>query len=351
MIMTGYDEPLIELEAARYKAGLVRKPIEAVTFLAQVADSLGAVRRQRRWPRKRVMGGFRVTAAGRPAAVVDVSYDGLRLEIPEVRSVPPVFDVEVTAIGLAFEVQPVWSSSPAGDAALVCGGTLLASDRVEGVANTDWEDLAAFDLDGKHYILVADTGDNGGLRRTLQLHAIEEPASLEDTVLRPAWSVSFRWPDGPRDCEAAFVDATAGKVLLVSKKRHPPELFEVPLRPPADSTVVARRISKLAGVPQADARSLQDRPRTARLIGQVTAADLSPDGRTLAVLTYQDVLFYSRRKGENWPQVVARAPRIEPLPSLLPQAEALAWSASGAGLYASGEFRPAPIFWLDPTGG
>ena len=35
---------------------------------------------------------------------------------------------------------------------------------------------------------------------------------------------------------------------------------------------------------------------------------------------------------------------------LLPQAEALAWSASGTGLYASGEFRPAPIFYLDPSG-
>jgi hypothetical protein len=229
-------------------------------------------------------------------------------------------------------------------------GGLLASDRVEGVANTDWEDLAAFELDGRHYILVADTGDNGGLRRTLQLHVVEEPASLEDTTLRPAWSVSFRWPDGPRDCEAAFVDVAAGKVLLVSKKRHPPELFEVPLRPAAGAIVVARRVGTLAGVPRADARSLKDRPRTARLVGQVTAADLSPDGRTLAVLTYQDVLFYPRGKADSWAQVVSRPPRIEPLPSLLPQAEALAWTPSGAGLYASGEFRPAPIFYLDPSG-
>jgi hypothetical protein len=249
----------------------------------------------------------------------------------------------------------LWMENDGGNAPVLYAvsprGSLLASDRVEGVANTDWEDLATFDLDGRHYLLVADIGDNGGLRRTLQLHAIEEPASLKDTVLRPAWSVSFRWPDGPRDCEAAFVDAAAGKVLLISKKRHPPELFEVPLRTKADSTVVARRIGSLAGVPRADARSLKDNPRTARLVGQVTAADVSPDGSSLAVLTYQDVLFYPRGKDESWPQAVARKPRIEPLPTLLPQAEALAWSPSGAGLYASGEFRPAPIFWLDPTGG
>lgn len=128
MIMTGYDEPLMELEAGRYKASFVRKPVEPVAFLAQVAEALGAVRRQRRWPRKRVTGGFRVRAAGHAAAVVDVSYDGLRLEIPSARSVPPVFDVEVEAIGLAFEVQPVWASAPIGSAALICGATLLSSD-------------------------------------------------------------------------------------------------------------------------------------------------------------------------------------------------------------------------------
>ena len=32
----------------------------------------------------------------------------------------------------------------------------------------------------------------------------------------------------------------------------------------------------------------------------------------------------------------------------VPQAEALAWSKGGGGLYASGEFRPAPIFYLSP---
>ena len=249
----------------------------------------------------------------------------------------------------------LWMENDGGNApvlyAVSTRGSLLARDRVEGVANTDWEDLAAFELDGKRYLLVADTGDNGGLRRTLQLHAIEEPATLRDTVLRPAWSVSFRWPDGARDCEAAFVDAAAGKVLLISKKRHPPEVFEVPLRPTADAVVVARRIGTLAGVPQADARSLRDRPRAARLIGQVTSADLSPDGRTLAVLTYQQVLFYPRKPGESWTRAVSRAPRIEPLPPLLPQAEALAWSAGGRGLYATGEFRPAPLYYLDPAGG
>lgn len=225
-------------------------------------------------------------------------------------------------------------------------GRQLARLALEGVANTDWEDLAAFELEGRRYLLVADTGDNGGLRRTLQLHVVEEPAVLEDASLRPAWSIAFRWPDGARDCEAVAVDASAGQVLLVSKKRHPAELFAVPLRP-RGGRVVARRLGTLAGIPRADAGERKADPARARLRGQVTAADLSPDGRTLAVLTYDDLVLYRRHAGEAWAGAVARTPRIHPLP-LIPQAEALAWSRGGGGLFATGEFSPAPLFYLVP---
>ena len=83
IIISGYEEPLMELEASRYQAVFVGKPLRPAVFLQTVAESLSGVRRERRWPRKRVIGGFRVTAAGKPAAVVDVSYGGLRLQVPK----------------------------------------------------------------------------------------------------------------------------------------------------------------------------------------------------------------------------------------------------------------------------
>ena len=109
--MTGYDEPLMELEASRYSATFIKKPIKPAELLEAVRRSLSSVRRERRWPRKRVVGGFRVTAAGRPAAVVDVSYGGLCLEIPAAEAVPASFDVEVSGIGLHLMVEPVWSTA------------------------------------------------------------------------------------------------------------------------------------------------------------------------------------------------------------------------------------------------
>src|SRR3982751_3662578 len=126
IIITGYDDPLIDLEAHRYRAELVRKPIKAAEFEATVRKVLASVRRERRWPRKRVIGGFRVTVAGRPAAVVDVSYGGLRLELPQGVPLPETFDVEVTGIGLHLEVQPVWSHAAGSAAGTICGATLAA---------------------------------------------------------------------------------------------------------------------------------------------------------------------------------------------------------------------------------
>jgi len=131
MIITGYDEPMMEVEAGRYGAEFIKKPIRPAEFLAAVSRALHNVRRERRWPRKRIVGGFRVTAAGKPAAVVDVGYGGLRLEIPAGQNLPRSFDVEVAGIGLHLEVESVWCH-PAHDAdALVCGAALASDSTPE----------------------------------------------------------------------------------------------------------------------------------------------------------------------------------------------------------------------------
>jgi len=265
-----------------------------------------------------------------------------------------ILDPELDEIsGLAAShVRPdtLWVHNDGGNAPVLYAigkrGGVLARFRIAGVANTDWEDLAAFDLEGRHYLLIADTGDNGGLRHSAQLHVVEEPTRFADGTLVPAWSIAFRWPDGPRDCEAVAVDAARGQVLLISKRHRPPELFVLPLRP-ARGLQVARRIAALAGIPPPDPDELRDHPRAARIRHQVTAADLSPDGRRLAVLTYTELLVYTRRLDEEWATAVARAPAVHALP-WLPQAEALAWAPGGQALYATGEAMPAPLFYLNP---
>ncbi|GAB3089971.1 hypothetical protein [Lysobacter terrae] len=236
--------------------------------------------------------------------------------------------------------------NPARLFAVNTDGDRLATIRIEGMTKTDWEDMAAFRMDGRDYLLIADTGDNGGLRRTLQLHVIEEPAEVQNARLKPAWSIAFRWPDGARDCEAVAVDERARQVVLISKKRQPPEVFVLPLAP-SRGIQTARLVGHLAGVPQPDPAELRANPKQARIMNQVTAADISPDDRTLAVMTYRNLLLYPRRPGQSWAQAVAASPKVSELP-WLPQAEALGWTADGKALYATGEFIPAPLYRIEP---
>ena len=124
VITTGYDMPALALEAGRYNARCVQKPIRPGEFLKTIDDTLGTVRRQRRWPRKRVDGGFRVTAGGRPAAVLDVSYGGLRLELADAAPLAGAFDVEMASIGLHLTVEPVWAAMVPQRGTTLCGAAL-----------------------------------------------------------------------------------------------------------------------------------------------------------------------------------------------------------------------------------
>lgn len=239
-----------------------------------------------------------------------------------------------------------WAINDSGSPAqlhLVDGkGGYRGSVDTPGVPNRDWEDLASFRYEGADYLLVADIGDNGGLRRELQLYVLEQPRELGKPA-RLAWTTRFTWPDGARDSEAAAVDPVAGEVLLVSKKRVPAELFRVPLRPGPDP-VVAERLGTLPGIEQPNAQTLMDNPVYGRYRAQVTAADLSPNGRVLAVLNYQSVHFLVRPRGGDWRQVLDRGGKMPHLlMPWLPQAEALAFGPERAEIVIGSEQLPSPF--------
>lgn len=221
-------------------------------------------------------------------------------------------------------------------------GQRKATLRIKGVKNLDWEDLSHFEQDGRHYLLIGDTGDNGGIRAELNLIAIEEPAELRRRQeVEPAWTQRFRWPDGPRDCEAMTVDAHRGEVLLVSKKRVPPELFRLPLRP-SDSLVTAEAVGVLAGIAQPSEQDLAANPVYGRYRAQVTGLDLSPNGRVLAVLNYSNLYFYRRPPGSDWSTHLQQVPGRIRLP-WLPQAEAVGFARDGRSLLITSEQIPSPI--------
>lgn len=246
----------------------------------------------------------------------------------------------------------LWTHNDSGDGAMLHAmserGAHLATIGIEGVRNIDWEDLAGFERDGRHYLLIADTGDNGGIRQTLWLHLVEEPTAVRDQRVRPLRSIQFRWPDGPRDCEAVAVDARRGEILLISKKRTPPELFRLPLDAEAGRVHVAELIGRLAGIAQPTPEDLQRNPVFGRYRAQITAADISADGRRLAVLNYRTAYVYLRQGDEDWARTVAREPVEVPYP-WLPQAEAIGFGPDDRTLWIASEKRPTPLLRVPPA--
>ena len=228
-------------------------------------------------------------------------------------------------------------------------GTLRGALRINGVWNVDWEDMASFTLDGRAWLLIADVGDNAALRKGCVLLVVPEPDPAElsptaELAVDVAWTIPVRYPDGPRDCESVAVDVNNEKVYLLAKRITPHGLYELPLRPVAEGAVspVARRVGEMPAFPPAPEPLRQRRIPTGMYRAQPTGMDFSEDGSMAAVLTYGDVILYSKNDDESWPQALAR-PGWVLSPHGLNQAEGIAFGAGGDELLVTSEGVGAPI--------
>ncbi len=260
----------------------------------------------------------------------------------------------------------LWAINDSGAAprlhAVGADGADLGFTTIEGVSAVDWEDLASFDLDGRSYLLIADTGDNLSWHKRSELLVVEEPklegdALASGSVSKPAWRIAFRFEDGPRDCEAVAVDGE--RILLIDKRSEPPGLYELPLRPNTEpaaaeaaesaADLVARRIGSVPGIPPPTRSDVKAARWLGRYFAMPTAFDLSPDGRLAVVLTYREAYLYERSADENWPETFARPPQRIALPAMA-QAEAIAFARDGRTIFVTSEGLGAPLFQLGRSG-
>lgn len=219
-------------------------------------------------------------------------------------------------------------------------GTDRGKVTLKGVKNIDWEDIASFTLDGKPYLLVADTGDNNAKRESRVFHIVREPAlpaagkNLAGNVV-PAWQIQFRYEGGPRDCESVAVDAKAGKILFITKRTIPPEVYELPLREPKKRGILTARPIGRTSVKSPGGKLLT-------FSNQPTGLDITADGSLAAVVTYYGIFLFPRSPGESWAEAFAKKPAALP-PHLLGQAESVAFSKDGKTIFAISEGRASPI--------
>ena len=192
-----------------------------------------------------------------------------------------------------------WTHNDSGDEARIFpikkDGTILKPEwmsdykgiQIPDAVNVDWECIAT---DDKGHLYIGDIGNNSNTRRDLMIYIIEEPFPTQTVVTSTKKRISYYYPDQKEipakkfnfDAEAMFWKDD--KIYVLTKHR-------------ADMFTKLYRLDAL--------NSREKKP--AKLIasfdvrGQVSGADISPDGRKLVVLTYTSVwLFETRKKSDNY---------------------------------------------------
>jgi hypothetical protein len=231
--------------------------------------------------------------------------------------------------------------------ALDHAGQDLGTWLIAGVSNIDWEDLASFELQGKHYLLIADTGDNLRWRSTMVLYVVETPdltAPLQG-MISVAWQIEFQFEHGPRDSEAVAVDVAGMQIFLVSKRTVPAEVYRLSLKPVFEKQSTKQSIKQMAqqigviNLPRPTSEDWRQDPVFGQYRSQPTAMDIS--GNRLVILTYKDAWLINKQLGQDWAmllmqQPLGQAPERIILPSIHQQ-EAVALGELGRRLWVTGE--------------
>ena len=196
-------------------------------------------------------------------------------------------------------------------------GRLRGKLGVIGATNVDWEDIAA----ARGSLYVGDIGDNLERRSEIGLYRVPEHSLSGWAQSR---RITLRYPDGAHDAEALLVDPSGRQLAVVTKSLS--GSATVYAGPVADGTL--RRVARV---------------RLGNAL-QVTAGDVSGDGRTVVLRTYDRAFVWSRRRDESLASVFRRKPCSSRADLLVEgQGESIALSADGRAFYTVPEGRRPPL--------
>jgi hypothetical protein len=184
-----------------------------------------------------------------------------------------------------------WTHNDSGDGPFIYAfdtrGQSLATFRVNGATNRDWEDIASGPGPGgsqanRSYLYIGDIGDNDSKRSEIVVYRIPEPqltpADKNTTPKRPrttdpAEAIRLAYPDGAHDAEALLVHPTTGNLYIVTKVvLGNPGIYEATAPLTSGKLITLKRLGDL---------------QTPSLLGgAITGGSISPDGRHVALCDY-----------------------------------------------------------------
>lgn len=180
---------------------------------------------------------------------------------------------ESSSLALAEQPGTFYTNADAGNSPTLykvnTEGKLLQEIDLP-VANHDWESLAK---DDKGNLYVVDAGNNNNSRKNLVIYRLNPAAPQQVSKISFAYADQTEFPpkkdDRNFDCEASIWHA--GKLYLFTKDRAQQSTSKVYMLTDQPGQQTAKLIAKLA------------------IPGEVTDANLSPDGKRLALLGREEL--------------------------------------------------------------
>jgi hypothetical protein len=213
-------------------------------------------------------------------------------------------------------------------------GRLLADYEVRGAANVDWESIA---IDDRGFLYIADVGNNLKLpvRWVYQIREPDPRSKTGRATSRPVQGVveveyifPYTFPQQPLDVEGTFV--LDDSMYLISKVKKDTAVYRLCIASPSahgrngepeqphGRNLPTARVAAPVTLP---AQKLQELGPV-RDASVVTGADLSPDGRRIAIVTYRAVAIYS--VSQDIPTALRQTPATR-IPFAIPAIEGCCW--------------------------
>lgn len=182
-----------------------------------------------------------------------------------------------------------WTHNDSGDSARIflidSKARLRTVVSLQGIDAVDTEDIARYEQNGKSFLVLADIGDNRGVRKDIQLYVFEEPKYVEgkNVLVIPRAQIKcirLNYADNARDAEALFIDPLDLKGYLISKRELRVGVYPFDVKDAKDGD--AQVLHRMTSLPMTF----------------ITAADISKDGKRVLLKNLGQVFLWQRRDEE-----------------------------------------------------
>ena len=194
-------------------------------------------------------------------------------------------------------------------------GTLAMTVTIsDDPGRDDWEDIATGVYDGKNYVFIGAFGDNDGkYKDKYYIYYFEEPAITSGTKDASVKYIRFGYPDDKaHNTETLMYDNIEQMLYIADKvKDGVCTLYSLPFR--TDYGTDLQTLTKVTELGNGGKFNF------------LTAGDITPDGRWMAIKSKKYVLLWERQGSESLSETAKRTPMQIKAYSEEAQGESLAW--------------------------